>query len=75
MKLSFAIKRSGRTLAIYFDQAGIDRLVEGMREAMTKGHIHFWSPANGGKDLDDETPWGGAAVGEVILTSAEDDDE
>lgn len=75
MKLSVKIVQSGTAVEICFDRAGIDRLVERMHQAMTEGHIHLWSPVMGGRDLDERTPWGDAALAELILTSAEDDEE
>lgn len=75
MKLSVKVVQAGRAVEICFDRAGIDRLVEAMNEAMADGHVHLWSPARGGSDLDEHTPWGEAALAELILTSAEDDDD
>lgn len=75
MKLAVKIVQSGTAVTLYFDRAGIDRLVEAMNEAMTEGHVHLWSPARGGSDLDEHTPWGDPALAELVLISADDDEE
>jgi hypothetical protein len=40
--------------------------------APTVTHIHLRTPADGGRDLDEKTPWGTEAIYEVVLNWAGD---
>jgi YD repeat-containing protein len=42
-------------------------LVDALGKLRISGHRHLLSSSNGGDELDDKTPWGEEAVGEVII--------
>ena len=67
--LSFQIIQSGNSTAIqvHIDEQGLAILVERIKDARQFGHVHLCTAANGGKELDEETPIGHKAVGEVIV--------
>jgi hypothetical protein len=66
--LSFDLADEGRTIKIYFDEDGMAKLNKALEEVRTDGdHIHLLTPANGGRHLDETTPRGKQAIGEVIL--------
>jgi len=71
--LSFALADEGRTVKIYCDEEGMAKLVKGLERLRAEGdHIHLLTPSNGGHELDEKTPRGKKAVGEVILEWAHD---
>ena len=66
--LSFQITNSGREIQIYCDEAGITILIDSLnRLRSSPGHIHLLTPSNGGRELNEQTPWGDAAVAEVVI--------
>ena len=68
MALSITIENQGRSIQVHCDEAGLDALIAALQGARTAGHLHVRSPANGGKVLDDQDPWGNPAIGELIVT-------
>jgi hypothetical protein len=66
--LSFQIINSSRGIQIDCDDAGIATLIDALKRAPKRGHVHLCSPSCGGKELSDTTPFGEAAIGEVIIT-------
>jgi hypothetical protein len=71
--LSFQISNSGRTIVIDCDDAGISNLINFLNKLRGSGsHVHLWGPSAGGKDLDETTPYGEAAVSEVIISHGGD---
>ena len=67
--LSFSIKESGRSIQIYCDKEGVLALVAALEEVRDAGsHTHLLAPSRGGQVLSDKTPWGEAAVSEVIVS-------
>jgi hypothetical protein len=71
--LCFEITDSGKTIQIHIDRDGLSILQRALDGLKTYSHIHLRSPPNGGKELNDITPWGMAAVHEVIITNGGDD--
>jgi hypothetical protein len=68
--LSFEIIESGKSIQIYADSDGLLLLRKALERVTSAGHLHLRSSANGGKELNDENPWGQAAIGEVIISAA-----
>lgn len=67
--LSFQITNSGREIQIYCDEEGVAKLIASLEEIRSTGsHIHLCTPSNGGQELSEKTPWGGDAVGEVVIS-------
>jgi len=66
--LSFQIINQGRGIQIYFDDEGKATLIDALDKVETAGHLHLLTPANGGRELSEKTPWGKDTVGEVIIT-------
>jgi len=53
---------------IAIDAAGVSQLVDLLKQLEKRGgHLHLLTPANGGHELEERTPWGGDAIGEVII--------
>jgi hypothetical protein len=71
--LSFKIKQSG-ALQVYVDQQGLELLIRGIDDARRHGHTHLCTPTNGGNALDERTPFGDEAIGEVIIDWEGDDE-
>jgi hypothetical protein len=67
--LSFQIIQSGNAAAIqvHIDQQGLATLVKRIGDAGKFGHVHLCTASNGGSDLNETTPFGEKAVGEVIV--------
>lgn len=66
--LSFELANEGRAVEISCDEQGMTALIKALERVRAKGdHIHLCTPSNGGRDLSEKNPWGGAAIGEVII--------
>jgi hypothetical protein len=67
--LSFHIIQSGTAAAIqvHIDEQGLATLVKRIEDARRFGHVHLCTTSNGGNELDEATPLGHKAVGEVIV--------
>lgn len=66
--LSFQIADSGREIQVHCDEAGVAILLATLTKLQSSpGHAHLRTPSNGGRELDEETPWGEVAIGEVII--------
>jgi hypothetical protein len=66
--LSFALSDEGRTVIINCDEEGMGKLIKALERLRADGnHIHLRTLADGGRDLDEKTPWGEDAIYEVIL--------
>jgi hypothetical protein len=71
--LSFEIINSGQGIQIACDQQGLATLIGALEKLRnTADHIHLLTPSNGGHELSEQTPWGGKAIGEVIVTTGGD---
>lgn len=71
--LSFSLADEGRTIEISCDQEGMAKLINALERVRADGnHIHLLTPADGGRDLDDKTPWGTEAIYEVVLNWVRD---
>jgi len=65
--LSFELANEGRAIQIYCDKEGLSTLMKALERVRSSGHLHLLTPANGGRELSDKTPWGKDAIGEVII--------
>jgi hypothetical protein len=66
--LSFTIANEGRAVEISCDEEGMATLIKALENVRADGdHLHLCTPSNGGRDLSETTPWGGEAIGEVII--------
>ena len=65
--LSFQIIQSGTAIQVHLDEEGLAMLLSRIKDARRFGHVHLRTASNGGKELDEETPFGEKAVGEVIV--------
>jgi hypothetical protein len=71
--LSFLVTNSGQGIQIDCDQQGLAALIGALEKLRnTADHIHLRTPANGGRELSDQTPWGEKAVGEVVISTGGD---
>ena len=68
--LSFELIESGKTIQICADDEGLALLRNALERVTSSGHLHLRTIANGGNELNDKNPWGQAAIGEVIITTA-----
>lgn len=68
--LSFEVVNSGKSIQICADEDGLSILRNALERVSKAGHLHLWSSSNGGNDLNDQNPWGQAAIGEVIITTS-----
>lgn len=67
--LSFSVSNLGHEIQIHCDEGGAKILIDALSKIRpTGGHVHLRTPANGGHALDEKTPFGEGAVGEVIIT-------
>ena len=67
--LSFRVINKGNGIQVDCDEHGMATLLEAFKKIQPAGgHIHLCTPANCGKELDEKSPWGEDAVGEVIIT-------
>jgi hypothetical protein len=67
--LSFELVESGKAIQISADKEGLSLLRKALDQVSSAGHLHLLSAANGGKELNDITSLGKAAIGEVIITT------
>jgi hypothetical protein len=60
-------------ITIYCDRVGMATLRRALEvlEARRASHLHLWGPTIGGNELDEKTPFGDAAVSEVIINYQE----
>lgn len=71
--LSFQLINHGQGIQVNCDEHGVSTLLEALKRVQpVGGHVHLRTPANGGKELDDKSPWGEDTIGEVIITWAGD---
>ena len=70
--LSFEFANNGRAIQIYCDSQGIAALIGALEKVRSSGHLHLWTPSNGGRDLSEKNPWGKPAISEVIITTGGD---
>lgn len=67
--LSFQLINQGQGIQVNCDEQGMTTLLDALKKVQpTGGHIHLRTPANGGKELDEKTPWGEDTVSEVVIT-------
>lgn len=67
--LSFQMVNSGRAVQVYCDEKGMRDLIAALEKIKSSGgHAHLCSPSNGGRELDEKTPHGDPAIGEIIAT-------
>lgn len=66
--LSFTSVADGAAIQVYCDEEGLNGLIANLEEREA-GHVHLRSPSNGGTVLNDQTPWGNEAIGEVVITT------
>jgi hypothetical protein len=67
--LSFQVTNSGRAIQICSDDGGMTTLIGALEKIrLTAGHVHLLTPSNGGHELSEQTPWGEATIGEVVIT-------
>ncbi|WP_442755790.1 hypothetical protein ACNHKD_03785 [Methylocystis sp. JAN1] len=56
------------TIKIALDSIGLEQFITILRQLeKRRGHMHLLTPSNGGHELDEKTPWGNKAIGEVII--------
>jgi hypothetical protein len=67
--LSFEVTNSGRTIQITIDREGLVILQQKLTDLKTTGHVHL----RGGRELNNVTPSGKEAIGEVIISTGGDD--
>jgi hypothetical protein len=70
MTLSFEIVQpeKAQAIQIYCDDEGLATLKRALERVAELGHLHLLSRPNGGKELSEQTPFGDAAIQEVIIT-------
>jgi hypothetical protein len=66
--LSFQLTNSNKAIQIDCDEQGLRVLLDLLEKARAQGHIHLWTPSNGGHELSEKTPFGEAAIGEVVIS-------
>ena len=66
--LYFQIINQGRGIQIGLDEQGKATLIKALDKVEAAGHLHLLTPANGGRELSEKTPWGKDTIGEVIVT-------
>jgi hypothetical protein len=71
--LSFEIVNDGKAIQICCDREGLETLVQALERARQLGHLHLRAPSAGGRALNDQTPSGDRAIGEVVITTGGDD--
>lgn len=53
---------------IAIDADGASQLIDLLKQLEKRGgHIHLFAPSNGGHELEERTPWGREAIGEVVI--------
>ena len=71
--LSFQIVNEGKAVQICCDHDGMSILLEKLAQLIRDpDHVHLRSPASGGKDLSETTPFGEPALGNVIIDYSPD---
>jgi hypothetical protein len=66
--LSFELTNEGRAIQISCDRDGMMTLITALEKIRASGdHVHLLTPANGGRELSEKSPFGKDTVGEVIL--------
>jgi hypothetical protein len=70
--LSFEIINGGRGIQIDCDEQGTAILIAALNRVQEAGHLHLLTPANGGRELNEQNPRGKETIGEVIITWAGD---
>ena len=68
--LCFTLKNEGRAIAVALDDAGMKTLAMAFEQAKAQGHVHLRGASCGGEELVETSPWGEAAICEVIITDA-----
>jgi hypothetical protein len=60
---------------MHLDAKGMATLMGALAKLVGEraSHVHLRGPSNGGQQLSEKTPWGEAAVTEVIIDYAEGD--
>jgi hypothetical protein len=74
--LSFSLDETKKSvIQVNCDAEGIGVLISALGDlvAARASHVHLRTPSRGGRELDDETPWGKVAFHEVIIDYAEGD--
>jgi hypothetical protein len=69
--LSFVVEPLNQTqvIQIYCDEAGISALVDTLNRLPEAGHLHLRAPKGPGRtELSGTSPFGDAAISEVIIT-------
>jgi hypothetical protein len=67
--LSFQMTNSGKTIQIDCDEQGLRVLLDVLAKVRAHGsHMHLCTPSNGGHELSETTPFGEAAIGEVVVS-------
>lgn len=67
--LFFQIINQGRGIQIGCDDQGMAALISALEKIRPAGgHVHLRTPSNGGRALNEKTPWGKETIGEVIIT-------
>jgi len=67
--LSFHMTNSAKAIQIDCDEEGMGILLDALARVRTYGgHVHLCTPANGGHELSETTPFGQNPLGEVIIT-------
>ncbi len=71
--LSFELTDDRTAIQIYCDSEGAGVLLETLGRLVRErgGHSHLRGPSAGGNDLDEASPFGTKALGEVIIDYAE----
>jgi hypothetical protein len=60
---------SDKAIQIDCDEAGLDVLLAAIANIREHGgHRHLCTPSNGGNELSEKTPYGEAAIGEVVIS-------
>jgi len=67
--LSFKLADSGKTIQIDCDEQGARVFLDALAKVRSQGgHLHLCTPSNGGHELSETTPFGEAAIGEVVIS-------
>lgn len=72
--LSFEIVQRFKSEAIQIccDADGLEVLIRALEKVRAEGHLHLCAPSAGGRELNDVSPFGDKAIGEVIITTGGD---
>jgi hypothetical protein len=67
--LSFQLTESEQAIQIDCDEKGMKILLDALARARAAGaHVHLCAPSIGGHELNQTTPFGERAIGEVIIS-------